>query len=139
MDTDRIKQKLLDLERYADRLSKMHIRTLQEYSNSDNTIKAATERYLQLISDTEIDALVLFYKYAEKSLAGDDLSVIEKLSGTLKERTLAKVRERRALRNMLIHAYADMSYDKQVFLQASHLDDLPLFIEDVKRSLHAKR
>jgi uncharacterized protein YutE (UPF0331/DUF86 family) len=135
IDKERVRRRLLDLERYSDRLGKMLPGSMALYKKSDTILKSAVERNLQLISDIEIELLVLLYKGMELSLAGDDSSVIERLAGKLSGAALSGVRNRRNLRNLLVHAYSDTSYDDEAFDQASSLSDVRGLIKEVNRIL----
>lgn len=135
IDSNRVKRRLLDLERYSERLKGITLKSQVDYKKSDSIVKAATERNLQLISDMELEVMMLLYKGLDLSLAGDDISLIDMLSGKISAAALSKTKERRILRNLLVHAYSDSSYDERVFQQASDLSDVKDFIKDVKKLL----
>ncbi|MHB1829794.1 MAG: HepT-like ribonuclease domain-containing protein [Candidatus Micrarchaeaceae archaeon] len=132
-DKDRIKEKLSNLELYSKRLGSMAPKGADLYKNADIMLKSAIERNLQLVSDVELDILALLYKGFELKLSGDDLSLIESLSGKLSKKSINKIKERRTLRNLLIHAYTDSGYEKESFEQAYSTSDITEFIKEVKQ------
>jgi uncharacterized protein YutE (UPF0331/DUF86 family) len=139
LDRGRIAKRLLDLERYSSRLEKIAPASFEKYMEAGHELKAAVERYLQLISDIELDISLLVYKGMELSLAGDETSLLERLQGVLGKKVIEEVRPRRTLRNKLVHAYSDESYDEDAFAQAHDLRDIVEFEKAVKRQLGKKR
>lgn len=133
MDKERIKRRLLDIERYSERLKTIVPGSMAEYRKSDVTIKSAMERNLQLISDMELEVLVLLYKTLELSLASDDDSLMDRFSGKMNGKVLSAIKERRVLRNLLIHAYSDKSYDEKAYAQASDLTDVKAFMKEAEK------
>lgn len=133
IDKERVRRRLLDLERYSDRLEGMLPESKAQYKKSGTVLKSAVERNLQLISDIEIELMALLYRGMELSLASDDASIIERLSGKLSSSALSGVRNRRDLRNLLVHAYSDKSYDDEAFDQASSLGDVKELVREVRR------
>jgi uncharacterized protein YutE (UPF0331/DUF86 family) len=51
----------------------------------------------------------------------------------LRKGTLERLRERRRLRNQIIHAYALAESDEEIYSQASDFDDVKSFISEAKR------
>ncbi len=135
LDKERIKEKLSDLKIYSKRLSSIVPRGSDSYKNADIILKSAIERNLQLVSDVELDILALLYKGLELKLSGDDLSLIESLNGKLSKKSINKIKERRTLRNLLIHAYANSSYEEESFKQAYNTADVTEFIKEVRQLL----
>lgn len=133
MDIDRIRKKLAALRNYELRLKNIAPKDIKSYLNADITIKSAVERNIQLVSDTELDILVLLYKALQLNLAGDDESVIERVGKKLSAELIDKIKKRRELRNRLIHAYADSAYDRDVFSQASDLSDIDDFEKEITK------
>ncbi len=133
IDKERVERRMLDLERYSERLEKMLPSSKSQYKKADVVLKSAVERNLQLVSDMEIELLVLLYKGLELSLASDDASVIDRLSGRISSSALAGVKTRRNLRNQLVHAYSDRSYDDDTFAQASSLADVRELVKEVRK------
>ncbi|MCL5094707.1 MAG: DUF86 domain-containing protein [Candidatus Marsarchaeota archaeon] len=135
LDKERIKEKLSDLKIYSKRLSSIVPSDSDSYKNADIILKSAIERNLQLVSDVELDILALLYKGLELKLSGDDLSLIESLNGKLSKKSINKIKERRTLRNLLIHAYANSSYEEESFKQAYNTADVTEFIKEVGQLL----
>lgn len=132
-DKERIREKLSDLELYSKRLSSMAPKNLDLYKNADVILKSAIERNLQLVSDVELDVLSLLYKGLELKLSGDDLSLIDSLNGKLSKKSINKIKERRTLRNLLIHAYANSGYEKESFGQAYNTSDIAEFVKEARQ------
>jgi len=133
MDTERILRRLNDIEHYSNTLASIVPSSYEVYERSAITTKAAVERYLQLISDFELEVLALAYKSLDLGLAGSEESLISKFEKLLSKEAIESFKERRALRNMLVHAYFDMHYDKEVFEQASKLKDVERFIKEIRK------
>lgn len=133
LDAIRIKRKLVDLERYKARLEKIVPKDMGTYHKSDIIVKGAVERNIQLVSDVELDVLMQLYKGLEMRIAADDESIISKFEEKLGKKLVEKIRERRELRNDLIHAYIESDYDKKVFEQAHDLSDIETFSKEVNK------
>jgi len=131
MDKERILKRLNDIERYSSVLGSIVPSSYEAYEKSSLTTKAAIERYLQLISDLELEVLALAYKGLDLGLAGSEESLASKFEKLLSREAIEGFKERRALRNMLVHAYFDMHYDKEAFEQASKLEDVEKFIKEI--------
>ncbi len=129
----------MDIERYTDRLRRFTPKSLGAYAKSDQMTKSAVERNIQLLSDSELDIAMQLYKGMELRIAGDDESVLDRLEGKLGKALTEKLRRRRRLRNEIIHAHADMDYDKEVFEQAHDLSDVEGFVREVSRLLKESR
>ena len=132
LDKERILTRIADIEQYTIALSKFMPNNLKEYNDSNNVIKAACERYLQLINDLQIEVLALVYKGLELGIVGEDISLINTFESKINKKTLEKLKQRRALRNMLVHAYYNADYNKEVFAQSSNVNDVLDFIKQIK-------
>ena len=86
---------------------------------------------MQLISDLELEVLALAYKGLDLGLAGSEESLASKFEKLMSREAIEGFKERRALRNMLVHAYFDIHYDKEAFEQASKLEDVAKFIKEI--------
>jgi len=133
MDKERIKVRLLRIGEYKKRLKEILPDSHQSYSKSEFILKNAVERNLQLISNMQYDLLILLYKYLEMKLEGDENSLLENMKNRLGENLSDKIKERRVLRNLLVHAYKDNSYDETTYKQAKNTEDLDEFIKVIKR------
>ncbi len=132
LDSERIRKDMIRIDEYRKRIEKVVPNSYSAYSKADFMLKNAIERNLQLISDLQLDILLRLYKDLESKLSGDEQSLLEGLRGHLNNRVIERVKERRALRNMLVHAYSDTEYDEIVFKQARNPDDLDEFSRAVK-------
>jgi uncharacterized protein YutE (UPF0331/DUF86 family) len=137
LDKERISKKISYLEVYSNNLGAMAPQSAEAYKKADNILKSAIERNLQLVSDTELDILALLYKGLGLRIGGDDESIIESLSEKMAKKAINKVKERRTLRNLLIHAYAEIGYDKEAYEQARYTGDVNDFIKEVRRILNS--
>ena len=135
LDQTRIEHRLLDLERYCHRLSDIMPEEFDEYKESTHETKAAAERYLQLISDIEFEIAMRLYKARDLAIAGDEETLLDRIQPLLGKRVADAMRLRRALRNKLIHAYYDVTYDEDVFDLGNQLNDVDEFIKGVKKAL----
>ncbi len=136
-DKERMNRKFSDLRRYSAILAEITPKSYELYGKAGNLVRSAVERNLQLVSDTELDIAVLLYKVLAPKPVGDDESVIESLSGKLPSRVISRLKERRRLRNLLIHAYAQAGYDRETFEQASSTKDVEEFIKGAKALVEA--
>ena len=132
IDKERIAMRLVDIGRYASVLGSITPGTYGAYTKSEITTKAAVERYLQLISDLELEVLTLAYKGLDLGIAGSEESLTSKFEKLLSKKVVEGFKRRRALRNLLVHAYFDMHYDKDAFEQASHRGDINHFVKEIK-------
>lgn len=135
IDKSRIEHRLLDLERYSYRLNDIMPENFSDYIESGHELKAATERYLQLISDIEFEILAQVYKAKELSIAGDERNLLERMKKILGKKVTDSLRLRRTLRNKLVHAYYDITYDEDVFTLGKDLDDVNDFINTTKKAI----
>jgi uncharacterized protein YutE (UPF0331/DUF86 family) len=133
MDEERIKTRLLRIGEYKKRLKEVVPDSYQLYSKSEFILKNAIERNLQLISDMQFDVLLLVYKGLESRLEGDEDSLLESLKGKLGSKVVDRIKERRLLRNLLVHTYKDNTYDETAFKQAKNTEDLDEFVKVVKK------
>ncbi len=132
IDKERIEKRLLDIERYSTMLSKIVPNNYEKYIKSESITKAAVERYLQLISDLELEVLLHVYKDIDLGISGSEESLVSRFENLLSKEVVGGFKKRRTLRNILVHAYFDMHYDKEVFEQAKNRNDISDFIKEIK-------
>ncbi len=132
VDKERIEKRLLDIERYSTMLSKIVPNNYEKYIKSESITKAAVERYLQLISDLELEVLLHVYKDIDLGISGSEESLVSRFENLLSKEVVGGFKKRRTLRNILVHAYFDMHYDKEVFEQANNRNDISDFIKEIK-------
>lgn len=135
IDKSRLEHRLLDLERFCFRLKEVMPDSLSEYEECGHGVKASAERYLQLISDIEFEMLAQVYKAKELSIAGDERNLLERTQKILGKKVTDHLRLRRTLRNKLVHAYYEVTYDEDVFGLGKNLDDVNEFMKAVRKIL----
>jgi len=134
LDKERIRSRLSVLAHYLENIRKIVPKDYAAYKRSAPEIKAAVERYLQVISEIELDIIVLIYKSLELKPAGGEESIINAVEDTLGRKLTDKIRVRRNLRNALVHAYSDIE-GKEVFALAGNLNDVLEFEKLVRQLL----
>ncbi len=133
LDEKIIKTKIVNIEHYKKEIGMFLPKDAKFYSNSNLPIKRLVERDLCLISDIEYDILALIYKSLEIAVTGNENSLLQKLKPKLGAKISNNIEQLRILRNNLTHAYADYNYDEQVYKQASNLNNIDEFINEVKK------
>ncbi|HUB92840.1 MAG TPA: HepT-like ribonuclease domain-containing protein [Candidatus Saccharimonadales bacterium] len=133
LDVARIKKKMESIREYGERITRILPSDFGAYSKSDYVVKAAVERNIQLISDAELDIVMLLYRGFELSIAGNESTMLDKIGVRLSGDVIKKIKERRDLRNNLVHAYADSYYDRGVFDQAKNMKDIEEFRKEVNK------
>ncbi len=133
LDVARIRRKMESIREYEERIAKILPHEFGAYAKSDYVVKAAVERNIQLISDAELDIIMLLYRGLELSIAGSESTMLERIEGRLSGDVIKKVKGRRDLRNSLVHAYADSYYDREVFDQARDMKDIEEFRREASR------
>lgn len=123
------------IEAYSSQLSKILPLRLKEYEGLDMKSKYAAERLVQLISDAEMEIVVLIYRATEPRPSGDVETMLEALSGKFTKEIVQNIKDLRKLRNALVHAYSTSNYDKEVFGMATKLKNIGKFIESAKRAM----
>ena len=131
----RIEEKLLKLDECISSLKNIVPKTYEEYRNSGIEVRWDLERGLQLISEIEVDIIILLYKSLKKGPVGEELSLLSALSKELGEGVIKEVKIRRKLRNELVHAYT-IDNNEQVFEQSADTADVERFKDAVKGLLH---
>lgn len=126
LDKERMKSRLGTLAHYKENLERILPKDYAAYRKSAPETKAAVERYLQVISEIEIDVVVQVYKGFELRPAGGEESILAAAEEKLSRRLLDRVRARRNLRNALVHAYSNIE-DREVFGFAHDLGDVAEF------------
>lgn len=128
---NRIEERLAKLDGCLSSLKKIVPKTYEKYNNSGIEVKWDLERGLQLISEIEVDIITLLHKILKKGPVGEELSLLSALSKELGEGVIKSVKERRKLRNELVHAYT-IDNGEQVFEQAVTTEDVERFKDAVK-------
>ena len=128
----RIREKLVEITRYIKEIEERLPGSLKEYLESDLTLKRTFERDLQLISDTQLEILSLLTRVKGIGIASSENGLIDKFRNTLSFKTVEDIRERRRLRNMLSHAYANTKCYEDVYNSARELKKVKIFISKLE-------
>jgi uncharacterized protein YutE (UPF0331/DUF86 family) len=136
-ETHRLKEKLGEITQYVNEIEERIPGSLKEYLESDLMLKRTFERDLQMISETQLEILSLLTRVKGTGIASSENGLIDKFKNTLSFKTIEDVRERRRLRNMLIHAYSNTKYDENVYDSARELKKVKLFISEVESVVHS--
>ncbi len=128
----RLKEKLGEITQYVNEIEERLPGSLKEYLESDLTLKRTFERDLQLISETQLEILSLLTRVKGIGIASTENGLIDKFRKTLSFKTIEDVRERRRLRNMLIHAYSNAKYDEDVYNSARELKKVKVFVGELE-------
>ena len=135
-ETNRLREKLGEITQYVNEIEERIPGSLKEYLESDLMLKRTFERDLQMISETQLEILSLLTRVKGTGIASSENGLIDKFKNTLSFKTIEDVRERRRLRNMLIHAYSNTKYDENVYDSARELKKVKLFISEVESVVH---
>ena len=128
----RLKEKLGEITQYVNEIEERLPGSLKEYLESDLTLKRTFERDLQLISETQLEILSLLTRVKGIGIASTEDGLIDKFRKTLSFKTIEDVRERRRLRNMLIHTYSNAKYDEDVYNSARELKKVKVFVGELE-------
>ncbi|MBI4155389.1 DUF86 domain-containing protein [Candidatus Woesearchaeota archaeon] len=126
----RIKDKIEELEKYLDELSRIKPITFDE---NDLKTKAACERYLEKIIEAVVDLAFLIIKDEGLELPEDDNAAFEILSKAkiIDDILAKKLRDAKGMRNILAHQYGQVD-DKIVFNATKEIEtDVNEFIEQL--------
>jgi uncharacterized protein YutE (UPF0331/DUF86 family) len=132
VDEERINKRLALLRETALLLSASLPRSEEAYRKADRLTRDATERRLQVVSESEIDIMRTLYKDLGRRVVGDEESLMDALSDQLGKKTIEQAKRRRALRNKLVHAYLDID-QAEVYREASELGDVEEFEKAVAK------
>ncbi len=127
VDADRIGARLDRLERLLERLAAVHARGEEAYLTDDG-VRAATERWLQLAIQACIDIGAQLVSELSVDPPSDYGGVFRALAaaGHLDQDLAEKLARAAGLRNLLVHMYLDLD-DREVFASLARLDDLRAF------------
>jgi uncharacterized protein YutE (UPF0331/DUF86 family) len=137
VDEERISKRLALLKETATLLSASLPESEEAYGRADRLTRDATERRLQVISESEVDIMRTLYKDLGRRVVGDEESLMDALSDQLGKKTIEQAKRRRALRNKLVHAYLDID-QAEVYREASELEDVEEFERAVAKLVRLK-
>ncbi len=135
---ERIDERLSKLDSCLLSLKKMTPSTYEKYRDSNEGVKWDLERGLQLVSEIEVNIIVLLSKALQKGPVGEESSLIMSVSKELGEGVIKEIKERRKLRNELVHAYT-IDNDEHVFDQAADTSDVDGFKQSLRKLLEKLR
>ena len=133
----RIKDKIDEIEKYAEELSKIIPPNFGQYK-SEFKLKAACERYFERIIESIVDLAFLVIKEHKLKIPEEDKQAFDILneeniiSGNLKER----LQDAKGMRNILAHEYGRID-DEIVFesIKNELISDAEEFIKQIKKFL----
>ncbi len=131
VDRARVLVKVDELKGYLKELRNIAPKDIEQYRRTPT--KRACERLLQLCIECAIDICKKLVIGNRLGVPQDEVDVFEKLkqASILSENMLATLKQMRALRNVLVHEYADID-DTRVFeVIAHHLDAFDRFQKEI--------
>ena len=137
MKMSRIKDKIDEIEKYAEELSKIIPPNFGQYK-SEFKLKDACERYFKRIIESIVDLAFLVIKEHKLKIPEEDKQAFDILneeniiSGNLKER----LQDAKGMRNILAHEYGRID-DEIVFesIKNELISDAEEFIKQIKKFL----
>ena len=106
---ERIQNSIRLLNQYINELNKIFPDNYETYKDS-LIIRRSSERQIQIIIEQINDICAMLYRYACSGLAGDELTILEKLSeDCLSHELCEKIRHMKGFRNILVHGYASLN------------------------------
>jgi uncharacterized protein YutE (UPF0331/DUF86 family) len=135
VDPESVVDRLARLGRLLERLEAVRLAGRDAYL-ADETVRAATERRLQLAEQICIDIGAHLVSEINASPPADYAGIFRSLAdaGHLGPELAARLAHAAGQRNILVHAYLDID-DMKVFESLEHLDDLRRFAESAQRML----
>jgi uncharacterized protein YutE (UPF0331/DUF86 family) len=130
MDTNRINQKLRELETYIEELNDFLPDSKESFMKSIEK-RRSIERELQIMIDCVIDICFLLIKELHKGLPVNEQTVFDILKDNLTN--IKNLKKMRGFRNVLVHRYG--AVDNELVYQFIHddLGDFDIFISDVQK------
>lgn len=130
---ERIEDKIEEIEEYLSRLTEIIPATFEIYKQN-STIKAACERYAEIIIEGFVDLAFLFIKEKKLSVPEDDPQAFDILA---KKEIITfdlakKLKEAKGMRNILAHEYGKIDDELVYHAIAEQLEpDTREFIEQI--------
>ena len=137
VDTPRVATKVAELEQYLTELSGIVPKRFSQYQAVEK--KRSCERLLQLSIECVIDVCKLLTIGLRLGVPAQENDLFDKLlkSGVFDRKTVAVLKKMRALRNILVHEYAEIK-DELVFeIVVKRRKEFGMVIKKVKRYLQA--
>jgi len=139
--TNRINDKIEELEEYIHELSEIIPHNFEEYKY-DFKIRAACERYFEKIIESVIDLAFLVIKESKLKIPEEDKQSFDILEQEqiIPRELSEKLRDAKGMRNILAHEYGRID-DEIVFesIKTELISDTKEFIEQIKKFLRHKK
>ena len=129
-DTDTIDNKIREIRKYLDRA-----RRYQKYSRreieEDEVARDAVERVLFLMTQGAIDLgdMLVSFKKLPKPGSQSDIFQILKENNLIPHELMSKLIAMTGFRNVIVHDYAKINYDRVYEVLHKDLEDIAEFIE----------
>ena len=132
---DRINEKICEIEQYSEELKEIIPEEYADYKGS-KTIKAACERYFDIIIESVTDLILFIIKDKKIYPPEDDLSAFEIFSEKfLSDKNLFKrLQDAKRMRNFIVHRYKFVD-DLLVYnsIKEELFEDIEKFLKEVKK------
>jgi len=135
--SERINDKIIEIEKYLGELSEIVPNNLDEYLNNLEK-RLACEREFQKIIESVIDLCFIFIKEKDFKMPECDEDIFNILfqKEIISERLLKKLQEAKGMRNFIIHQYSKIN-DELVFqaIQNEIFEDVNEFLNQIEKRL----
>ena len=132
---DRIKDKILDIEKYLEELEGIIPNTFGEYDGSIEK-KAAGERYFEKIVEAVVDLAYLIIRKKQFNMpeSEDQAFVILENKNIISQKLSKNLQNAKSMRNFIIHRYAEINNELVFNAISEELEkDIKEFVEIIKR------
>lgn len=139
-DKERILLKLQKMNQYLDELGSMLPSTEEDYLD-DLKVRRACEKTIEAAIEEVIDILSLLvscFKLGVPTSEDNIIQIIEKKT-TMNPTLLAKIKEMKGFRNILVHKYGEIDDERVYAFLIAEQDDFTLFEKEVKAYLKKKK
>ena len=132
---DRIKDKILDIEKYLEELEGIIPNTFGEYDGSIEK-KAAGERYFEKIVEAVVDLAYLIIRKKQFNMpeSEDQAFVILENKNIISQKLSKNLQNAKSMRNFIIHRYGEINNELVFNAISEELEkDIKEFVEIIKR------
>lgn len=134
---ERIKEKIIEMERYTQELSEIKPQDFEEYIENFEK-KAACERYAEKIPEAITDLAILLIKFKDLASSIDDKNAFNILAqnNIISEELSKKLQDAKGMRNIIAHEYGKVD-DETVFeaIENELEKDTNEFISKIKKEI----
>ncbi len=138
--TDRIKDKIIEIENFLNQLQELSPSDFQEYEN-DFGKKAACERYCEKIIEAVVDLAFKTIKQLQLKIPEEDKEafVILEQNNIISSMLSERLQNAKSMRNILAHEYGKVD-DKIIFGAVTEelQVDIPEFIRNIEDKINKK-